>query len=926
MDPNNIVNGALLPGEDVGSPSFAERASKRLRRSPSGNDTADNDSTAPAEQLTLPAEVWAGVMKFLPFGDILTCGAVSRSLLHETMPLLTLLRIDKATQMHLGVASRFRDVTDIHINSLLTEELIDTGTEDEIMDIEVDFETRIKFIPFISRFLPTLERIHFGGKNRQGEDIEGFSPVDGYFWEGEDIYPNDGPWASMRNFIDMISGAFGIGAFSNHLAISGLTCPNNSDGLMFGGSACATCRRACKSFPLESVVAFESKGSSSSNARSGRPFGLDVCLSTAEVERIIEDRPGGKELLRSELRLLRLLGSGRRWALKSDDNNGRALLIVKYTKDQLAEIKRVIQYAELDVKKLSPQKVHEAVSKSFIGGPSLHQKSQRYLSDESLLFLKDEVGLFIDASRLCISSSDILLYLKSIVHIMVEYDRVDGLYPPIRNQYETIVSDCFKLFRRLLEFKNDLAIEGVNDAIPCLAEALDMDALQKEAASALGIILVKGTEEQRKKIIDAEVIPKFTRLLKYSSEDSITKIALLGLVDILVGEKKEHVEAMVKAGGIPKLVELLHSSDDVRVKGSHSLLVIAASDHIQEVIDAKAHDNLFRIILSDDQVENLPKCSILLRKIFEVDNPPIQQAIDANLVSRLVQMLKTSEDETVETNLASVCISIASLANEDNVESLMRDTGLLPLLVEFQDSSIETVSVQAATCLDHVANIRTSFDVECEEPLSWGEYRVLDLVDSDDDSAASSLFEEALEVSDEQVELEEQQAQTANASICVYQADPSACDEDRKETPSLLGIPRGLLQTILIYATETQAELNVLATVCKNFCTAVGTYDKGEDMAGIRILHPSLERRTTKSFVWLRNVRKFQKSVDNEIMEVICDKGLVDGFECIYADELHSLAANILTRMNHLGATVSFRLRGDTVAHLFGVYCSFERL
>ena len=58
----------------------------------------------------------------------------------------------------------------------------------------------------------------------------------------------------------------------------------------------------------------------------------------------------------------------------------------------------------------------------------------------------------------------------------------------------------------------------------------------------------------------------------------------------------------------------------------------------------------------------------------------------------------------------------------------------------------------------------------------------------------------------------------------------------------------------------------------------------------------------------------------NEIMEVVCDKGLVDGFECMYADELHKLAANILARMNPFGATVSFRLRGDTVVHLFGTY------
>ena len=310
MDPNIIDNGALMTGDNVGSPSFEERASKRLKTSPAGNDGAPPDDDTHAK-LTLPPEVWADVMQFLPFGDIVSCGAVSRSLLRETMPLLTLLRIDKASQMHLGVASRFRDVTDIHINSLLTEELIDEGSD--ARDIEVDIETRIKVIPFISRFLPTLCQVHFGGKNEDEEDIEGFAPADGYFYEGDEVYPNDGPWASMKAFIDMLSGAYGIGAFPSRLKISGLTCPNNRN--RFGGDSCTTCQRACKSFPLASVVAFECNGSSISNARSGRPYGLDVCLPVAEVERIIESRPGGKELLRSDARLLRLLGSGRRWEL-----------------------------------------------------------------------------------------------------------------------------------------------------------------------------------------------------------------------------------------------------------------------------------------------------------------------------------------------------------------------------------------------------------------------------------------------------------------------------------------------------------------------------------------------------------------------------------------------------------------------------------
>jgi hypothetical protein len=208
---------------------------------------------------------------------------------------------------------------------------------------------------------------------------------------------------------------------------------------------------------------------------------------------------------------------------------------------------------------------------------------------------------------------------------------------------------------------------------------------------------------------------------------------------------------------------------------------------------------------------------------------------------------------------------------------------------------------------------------------------VLDLVDSDDDSAIS--FEEAMEVSDEQVELEEQQAEAANSSIYVCQAESWACEDDREDTPSLLGIPQGLLQTILIYATKTQTEVNVLATVCRQFSTIVETYDNGGDTAGFRSCHPSLGKkpgvRATKSAQGLYNVRQAQKGTYNDIKEVICDIYEVDGISYICADNLYSLAANVLTRMNHFGAAASFRLRGDTVDHLFGAYskgneiCSF---
>ena len=908
----NIRAEEVPPGD---GPSSSERAAKRRRCSPSYNDTAvDNDTTA--KQLALPPEVWAYVMEFLSFDMILTCGVVSHSMLHESMPLLTKLRIDKAAQMNLAVASRFRDITDIHINSLLSLEVQNEGTFDEFTDFSVNFGTRIRVVPFLSRFVQTLERVHFGGKDEEGKDIEGFAPAAEYFFEEDEGYPHEGPRESMLAFIDMLSGAFQCGAFQN-LQISGLCCPNIRLRL---GIQCMTCRMACKSFPLESAIEFESKGSSVSNARSERRYGLDVCLPILEVEDIIESRPGGKDLLLSPDRLLRLLGSGRRYEIKHDDN-GSALMVVIYEKTILDEIKRVVEYAKLDVKKISTEKLNEAVSRSFVKGSSPTPKRRCFLSEASLTSLR-EIGIFIETSEVCGNISDFLRYVKPIVEILVQYYDEEAIHNRMEYRdyaYKDIVGDCLKLIRRLLELENDAPIHEMDDrVISCLAEALDYDTgcHYLEVASSLGIMFAKGTEEQKKMIINAGVITKFTRHLN-SSEVSITKIALLGLVDILVDKKKEHVEALVQAGGIPKLVELLHSSDDVRSKGSQSLLVILANDHIQQVIDAKAHEGLFRIMLSDDQVESLPKCSNLLRKMFEVANPPIQQAIDANLVQRVAHILNTSEDETVLTNLACVCISIALAANEDTIDLVMRVTCLLPLLVSLQDSPIDDVSEKAIACLEHVSGIRSAFNAESKDLLAWGEYRMLDLVDSDAESLVS--FEEAIEVSDEQVALEEQQAAAADAPIYFYE-DLIACDEDKKEeTPTVLGIPRNLLQTILIYATETQVEVNKLATVCTRFAMAVDSHDDGIDVEGFRFLHPEFGYR--KSTVGLRYVRKFQKSVDNEIVEILCTKVEVDGkpdLYDLYADELISIASTLLTRMNHLGPAASFRLRGDTVHYLFG--------
>jgi len=241
--------------------------------------------------------------KDLPFDDILSCAAVSRTLLHEAMPRLKTLHIDKASQINLTLASRFRDIKVVNVNSLFTLQRHDEGTVDEVTSIDIDMETKISIVPFLSQF-NSLEHVHFGVKDAEGRNIDGITITGDQFWEGEQTYPNEGARESMLSFLDLLSGAFRSGALRKNLKVSGLCCPDSTDHHGLRSTNCETCLRACKRFPLNLVASFDCDGSSADVP--GKRHILDVCLERAQIESIIESRPNGHELLSSDYLLKHL--------------------------------------------------------------------------------------------------------------------------------------------------------------------------------------------------------------------------------------------------------------------------------------------------------------------------------------------------------------------------------------------------------------------------------------------------------------------------------------------------------------------------------------------------------------------------------------------------------------------------------------------
>ena len=648
------------------------------------------------------------------FDTIMAAGATCKSMLHDALPLLRKICIDKSSQMNLEVASRFRDIREIHINSLLTVEILEEGTDDEFKDISVDFESRNSIVPFLSRFNSSLERVHFGMKNEDGKGVEGVSPVECHFFEGDDAYPYEGDRDRLKSCLDLMSAAYKCGSIPQNLYVSGLCCPDATNRNGFRGSNCQICTRACKRFPLASVAEFECRGSSTNNAQSLRMFGLDVCLERAQVESIIESRPGGKDLLCSEKRLFHLLGRGRRYVVTGEEEGKKSLHAVKYKEEELDEIKRVIEYASLDVKKLPSTTISNAIMRSFATDDNVSTplKEQCYISETSLDHLRDKLGLPINKKDFERPLADLLEHTEKILWVLNQCDAEvndDGTEEEIEF-YEDLQLDFLRLIRRFLEVENNPPIELVaSDGAVCLNNWLaraTKDDYQLEAAHSLMNILVKGTDENRKMVVDAGTITSFSRLLE-SSKDCIVEVALLSLVEIATKGSIDDI----KTNAIEKLVKLLDSKNDDWVENSLRVLV-ASKDHIKDNMNASLLPHLVRIMkvkatVSTDMIAN---SSILLRQVLEGDNPPVRSLIDDfEAVPLILEIMEQTEkkDDTVRTNLTHAIIVIGRARALDGIIStqIFEETSFIPVLVSLVESQDSDISEGAISAVGNVANM-----------------------------------------------------------------------------------------------------------------------------------------------------------------------------------------------------------------------------
>ena len=203
-----------------------------------------------------------------------------------------------------------------------------------------------------------------------------------------------------------------------------------------------------------------------------------------------------------------------------------------------------------------------------------------------------------------------------------------------------------------------------------------------------------------------------------STKDSIVEVALLSLVEIATKGTDDDIQAITISRADLKFIDLLDSDNDVCVKSSLQVLT-AAKDHIKVYNYTYLLPHVIRImnVKEPHHLDKLSNCSVLLRGILEADSPPIQRVIELDLIPILIEILTTTEDDTVQLNLEHVIINLFAGTTKQVHNTLMKkplDTlveyeGLLPLLVSLVESEDNTISENAISIIDKMAGMNDQY-------------------------------------------------------------------------------------------------------------------------------------------------------------------------------------------------------------------------
>jgi len=356
----NVSNEKAYSGDSGSPPSSSVRKRPRRRTTPS--------PPLPSTPIGLPVEVWAKILEFSAFRDVMNCAAINRVFLNEVLPLITKLFIYHMDELRVDFAKRFENGFTEEINVFCLITCVDPDGDEEHFSICQYTCSRI--VPFCTHF-PKLRTV--------GLDVDAQGiPLNSYF---RDTFVQEDSVETVRSLVRSICGAYGSGAFSQQLKLFG---PAFQAGtfICYMERGCNLCQMYCNSFPLREAV----------NARA-------TCIPVQKRLGTIAQRPGGSEVLSSPDLVLELLKHHYEVAFQQEENKEMIEdQAIVYSKDVMEELE-ILCKQYFDPTSLPPEIVSEALgAEDDDGFVWLVQRYHEFLTD--LGFKMDERVLVVDESSL----------------------------------------------------------------------------------------------------------------------------------------------------------------------------------------------------------------------------------------------------------------------------------------------------------------------------------------------------------------------------------------------------------------------------------------------------------------------------------------------------------------------------------------------
>lgn len=662
---------------------------------------------------TLPPEVWAMAMNYLDYQSVLSFAATSKMLLHDAMPLVTAIHIDKSSQLN-ALASRFRDVQEVNIYSLLLPDADNDGDGEE--DLTVDFGTRMRAMPFLCRF-SKLKQVFFGGRLSSGEVI-GFDRG----------HISRSLRKRVDTLVDSMSEAYQSRLLPGDLCLLGLRCLRTSH--RSGTSKCLSCQRACNKWPLETVINFSNQGSSRDLGEpfvSNRSYSLDVCLTNEQINTIIETRSSGHILQSSEARFLALLGQGNCYRFCSGAK--APFYVVQFHEKQLRELKRFIESSKLFVSKLAREDVTRAIMRSFTANrqDQAPPSGQCYLADKSFVCMKEEIYLPIREEDFI---APLIRNNEIVPHII-----------DIMKSHCTIKDDCMELLSKIFSHENECQhhIQRAIDleAVTLLNGFLEPTSevaisIQEEAANLLGLIARNGNNATQV-LIDKGTLPKLVRVAGEctTATEFLAKNALIAL-GRMANKSPTYRDAVLKAGAVESLLKqykrwgysetvswmiiklyegglpadstmlgpilvpiyqlLLGDNDEaVLISACQGLyyLSVDSEERVQAMVGAGVYARLVELLHHSSrlvQSEVLNTISCLVRK----ENLSVEPLVSSNVLPVLMAFMSSTDDEDEQKDSCKIIFTIIEGLNEQT-KTLVNHGCIRPLCASLSSNDVETI-------------------------------------------------------------------------------------------------------------------------------------------------------------------------------------------------------------------------------------------